>query len=853
MSDTNSPEYNNDRYNIRATESKWQKIWNDNNAFKTDEDSDKEPFYVLEMFPYPSGAIHVGHVRNYTLGDVIARYKRAKGFNVLHPMGWDAFGLPAENAAIERGAQPATWTYENIATMRDQLKLMGLSLDWDREIATCHPEYFRHEQAMFLDFLKNGLAYQKVSTVNWDPVENTVLANEQVVDGKGWRSGAPVERKNLKQWFLKTTEFADELLSELDNMPNWPERVKTMQKHWIGKSEGVKFGFDVEGHNDKLEVYSTRPDTIFGVTFCAIAPEHPLALKVAENNQNAQEFIKECQGLGTSEDAIEKAEKKGFKTEFTAIHPFTGAKLPIYIGNYVLYTVGTGAVMGVPAHDARDNDFAKKYGLEIPVVERNKVSGEPTGMNEYGTDDILENSGDYSGMNAVDAKEAIIEWFETQNLGQRTTNFRLRDWGVSRQRYWGCPIPVVYRVSDGACIPVPKDQLPITLPDDVDFSLHGNPLDNHPTWKHTTCPETGEPAIRETDTFDTFFESSWYFARYTDPRNQSKAFEADKANKWLPVDQYIGGVEHAVMHLLYARFFTRALKKCGYLDIEEPFKGLYTQGMVNHRAYKNSNDKWVFPTDVIKNDDGSLIEKGSNLKVTAGAVIKMSKSKKNVIDPTDIFESYGADAARLFILSDSPPDRDLEWSEAGLDGAWRFINKLYRSVQDTVGKPVNADVDNALARKTHQTIAGISNDIENFHYNKSVARIRELYNAAEQAGVSDDAYTYALQTIVQLLSPIVPHLCEELWESLGHKTPLYLANWPTFNEAFLMDENVTIGVQINGKVRGTITVPTDIDKDTLEKEAMNDDHIAKYLDGKTVRKIIAIPGKIVNIVVSDAA
>ncbi len=850
MSDTSD----NDRYNIRATESKWQKIWNDNNAFKTDDDSDKEPFYVLEMFPYPSGAIHVGHVRNYTLGDVVARYKRAKGYNVLHPMGWDAFGLPAENAAIERGAQPATWTYENIAVMRGQLKLMGLSLDWDREIATCHPDYFKHEQAMFLDFLKNGLAYQKESTVNWDPVENTVLANEQVVDGKGWRSGAAVERKNLKQWFLKTTQFADELLSELDNMPDWPERVKTMQKHWIGKSEGITFSFDISGpdlaSDEKLPVYTTRIDTIMGTSFAVLAPEHPLSLKLAETDKDAEAFLEECSTMGTSEEAIERAEKKGFKTPYTVRHPFTNEDMPVYIGNFVIYTYGTGAVKSAPAHDERDFDFATKYGLPIrPVITgAGFEDGKP--FTSKGT---LVNSDEWDGLTSDEAITKIIACMEKMGIGEGQTNYRLRDWGVSRQRYWGCPIPVVYRTSDGACVPVSKDQLPITLPDDVDFSQHGNPLDNHPTWKHTTCPETGEPAIRETDTFDTFFESSWYFARYTDPRNENKPFEASKANKWLPVDQYIGGVEHAVMHLLYARFFTRAMKHCGYLDIKEPFKGLYTQGMVNHRAYKNADDKWVFPSDIIKNDDGSLSEKGSNLKVTAGAVIKMSKSKKNVIDPTDIFESYGADAARLFILSDSPPDRDLEWSEAGLDGAWRFINKLYRSVQDIVDKPVDNDVDNELARKAHQTISGISDDIENFHYNKSVARIRELYNMAEQVGMDDDAYTYALQTIVQLLSPIVPHLCEELWENLGHKTPLYLSDWPTFNEAYLIDENVTIGVQINGKVRGTITVPTDIDKDTLEKEAMNDDHIAKYLNGKTVRKIIAIPGKIVNIVVSDAA
>lgn len=842
-----------DRYNIRATEAKWQKMWAERESFTTREDATKPTYYVLEMFPYPSGRIHVGHVRNYTLGDVVARYRRACGFNVLHPMGWDAFGLPAENAAIERNVQPSKWTYENIAAMREQLKLMGLSLDWSREIATCHPEYYRHEQAMFLDFLNNGLAYQKESMVNWDPVENTVLANEQVVDGKGWRSGAPVERRNLRQWFLKTTEFAEDLLSELDNLPDWPERVKTMQRNWIGKSEGVTFHFDIKGPglatDEKLLVYTTRIDTIMGTSFAVLAPEHPLANKLAETDASAADFIKDCMALGTSEEAIEGAEKKGYKTPYTVRHPFTNEDMPVYIGNFVIYTYGTGAIKSAPAHDERDFAFAKKYGLPIrPVITgANYEDGKP-----YSTKGKLINSCEWDGLSSEEAITKIIDRMEEMGIGKRQVNFRLRDWGVSRQRYWGCPIPVVYRVSDGACIPVPKDQLPVHLPDDVDFSQPGNPLANHPTWKFTTCPETGEPAIRETDTFDTFFESSWYFARFTDARNEAIGFDATKANHWLPVDQYIGGIEHAVMHLLYARFFTRALKKCGYLDLDEPFKGLYTQGMVTHMSYKDEAGKWVNPADVIKDDKGALTHKDTGGKVTAGRVEKMSKSKKNVIDPADIFETYGADAARLFILSDSPPDRDLEWSESGLDGAWRYLNKLYRTVLTHKDKPLNLNVNNNLRRKLHQTIHAVGQDIEGFHFNKAVARIRELTNFMESCN-DDPAMGEAVRVVTQLLGPITPHIAEELWGNLGNTTLLCETPWPKADPALLVDDTVTMGVQINGKVKTSITVAKDINKEQLEQAALNDDNVQRYLNGRTIQKIIAVPGRIVNIVVQDAA
>ncbi len=841
------------RYNIKSTEAKWQKIWSDQNSFATEDNSDKPKYYVLEMFPYPSGRIHVGHVRNYTLGDVVARYRRACGYNVMHPMGWDAFGLPAENAAIERDEHPGTWTYQNIDIMRDQLKLMGLSLDWSREVTTCAPDYYKHEQAMFLDFLANGLAYQKESVVNWDPVENTVLANEQVVDGKGWRSGAPVERRNLRQWFLKTTEFGDSLLSELDNLPDWPDRVKIMQRNWIGRSEGITFNFDISGPglaaDEKLQVYTTRIDTIMGTSFAVLAPEHPIAQKLAETHAGAAAFIKECMALGTSEEAIEGAEKKGYKTPYTVRHPFTNEQMPVYIGNFVIYTYGTGAIKSAPAHDERDYAFATKYGLPIrPVITGPNVEDGKA----YTAKGTLINSGEWDGLTSESAITKIIDRMEEMGIGKRQVNFRLRDWGVSRQRYWGCPIPIVYRTSDGKAIPVPKDQLPVTLPEDVDFSKPGNPLANHPTWKHTTCPETGEPAVRETDTFDTFFESSWYFLRYADPHNDTKGFDAEKANHWMPVDQYIGGVEHAVMHLLYARFFTRALKKCGYLNVEEPFKGLYTQGMVTHVSYKDEIGKWVAPADVVKDDSGKLTHKDTGGKVIQGPVFKMSKSKKNVIDPADIFETYGADAARMFILSDSPPDRDLEWSESGLDGAWRYLNRVYRLVNTHKDKSVDASVDTPLRRKLHQTVHGVQNDIEGFAFNKAVARIRELTNMME-AEPNDPAQGEAVRVLVQLLSPITPHITEELWQTLGNKELLCDSPWPSIEERFLVNETVTLGVQINGKVRATITVAPDADKSQLEAAAMQDEAVKRYIDGKKVNKVIAIPGKIVNIVVQDAA
>lgn len=854
------------RYNIQETEKKWQKIWADEKAFHVDENAEgKEKYYVLEMFPYPSGNIHVGHVRNYTLGDVVARFRKAEGYNVLHPMGWDAFGLPAENAAIENGRHPAEWTYENIATMREQLKAMGLSFDWDREIATCSPDYYRHEQKMFLDFFKNGLAYRKESVVNWDPVENTVLANEQVVDGCGWRSGAPVERRTLNQWFLKISEFAEDLLVGLDDLGGWPEKVRVMQDNWIGKSQGLQFNWDINGHDEDLEVYTTRPDTIFGASFVAIAPDHPLANTLAGKVAGFDDFIQQCQSLGTSEAAIEKADKLGFDTGFTVNHPFVAGKtLPIYIANFILMDYGTGAVFGVPAHDQRDFEFATKYKLDIKAVvipEGEDPARFDVGEAAYSGDGKLANSEFLDGLDIETAKTTIISKIEALGLGEGKTQYRIRDWGVSRQRYWGCPIPMVH-CADCGVVGVPEDQLPITLPEDVNFDEAGSPLANHPTWKNTTCPECGKDAQRETDTFDTFFESSWYFARFCDSQNEDKAFDKDKADYWLPVDQYIGGVEHAVMHLLYARFFTRALSACGYTDVKEPIKALYTQGMVNHATYKDGDGKWVFPKDVTKQDDGSFTHTTTGLSVEQGAIIKMSKSKKNVIDPQEIMDSYGADAARFFILSDSPPDRDLEWSEAGLEGAWRFINRVHRITHEALDQLPAANSDaplefsdesKTLRSLAHKTAHDIKNDFTNFHMNKAVARTREFTNAIAAFKPQNDQDQWvlreALEYLTRVMNPMVPHLTEQLWKDLGHKTDLYATNWPVIDTSLIVEDSVNIAVQVNGKLRATIKMSKDVEKSDAEEQALNEPAVMRAIEGKTIRKVIVVPGRVVNVVV----
>ncbi|MFH1159117.1 MAG: leucine--tRNA ligase, partial [Pseudomonadota bacterium] len=678
-----------DRYNVKETEARWQKIWEDRRAFNVTEDKSKKKFYALAMFPYPSGKLHVGHMRNYTMADIVARYKRAQGYNVLNPMGWDAFGLPAENAAIENKTHPAKWTHANIEAMKKDLKIMGLAIDWSREITTCAPEYYRHEQKFFLDFLKAGLAYQKESVVNWDPVENTVLANEQVVDGRGWRSGAPVERKKLTQWFLKITAFADDLLDGLKTLDGWPEKVRLMQENWIGRSQGVKFRFDLVNHaSGELEIFTTRPDTIFGASFVAISPDHPLAAELATGRKDVTEFIKECHRSGTSAALLETAEKKGFDTGLEVRHPFVkGATLRVFIANFVLMEYGTGAIFGCPAHDQRDLDFARKYHLPVlPVVI---PEGEDPESFRIGTEATtgggrLCNSDFLNGLSMEEAKAEVIRRLEKSGKGEGITLTRLRDWGVSRQRYWGCPIPVVHCPACGV-VPVAEKDLPVTLPEDVDFSKPGNPVANHPTWKKTTCPACKAPAERETDTFDTFFESSWYQFRYADPHNAVRGFDRDKVSYWAPVDQYIGGIEHAVMHLLYARFFTRALRKCGYLDFDEPFKALFTQGMVVHETYKDEQGKWLYPEEVQPPEVDENGKKHYRLKARPGSysigrIEKMSKSKKNVIGLEEVSENYGMDAARLLVLSDSPPERDVEWTEGGIEGSWKYINRLWRLV-----------------------------------------------------------------------------------------------------------------------------------------------------------------------------
>ncbi len=845
------------RYNQKTTEKKWQKTWADNGTFEVSEDSSKPKYYVLEMFPYPSGRIHMGHVRNYTLGDVVARYKRAKGFNVLHPMGWDAFGLPAENAAIENNVHPAKWTRENISAMRDQLKTMGLSYDWTREISTCEPEYYKHEQRMFLEFLDSDLVYRKESWVNWDPVENTVLANEQVIDGKGWRSGEAVEKRKLSQWFLKITEFAEELKEDLAELERWPDKVRIMQENWIGRSEGAYVRFDLKGIDGDLEVYTTRPDTLFGASFCALAANHPLSQSLAGNDTELAGFIAECNRMGTSEAELERAEKKGYDTGLKVAHPFLrDLELPVYVANFVLMEYGTGAIFGCPAHDQRDLDFARKYDLRVvPVVcpAGEDIDSFEIGNEAFVGDGRLVNSDFLDGLDVTTGITKVIDRLVENGAGERAINYRLRDWGVSRQRYWGCPIPVVH--CDGCrIVPVPLDELPVALPEDVDLSVAGNPLDTHPSWKHTNCPQCGKAAVRETDTFDTFFESSWYFARFCSPGSEDIGFTRDAADYWLPVDQYIGGIEHAVLHLLYSRFFTRALKKCGYLDVKEPFAGLLTQGMVCHATYRDGDGKWVFPSDVVEGDGGMLTHSSNGASVTKGRSEKMSKSKRNVVDPEEIISTYGADTARLFMLSDSPPDRDLDWTESGIEGAWRYVNRLWRLAdavaaieKDTAATGVDLEIQTLL----HKTIDGVTSDLEKFHFNKAVARIRELTNALEQKheSLSGDQLRATLGGLVCLVGPMMPHLAEEMWHKLGHTGMVADQPWPVAQSEFLHDETVTVAVQVNGKLRGTIDLAKDCPQDLAETEALKIENVVAALGGKSPKKVIVVANRIVNVVV----
>ena len=853
-----------EKYNPRAIESKWQSYWRNNNTFKSELNKKKEKYYVLEMFPYPSGKIHMGHVRNYTLGDVIARYKRAKGFNVMHPMGWDAFGLPAENAAIENNISPGKWTYENIDTMRSQLQSMGLSIDWDREVATCDKEYYHQQQKLFLQFYKKDLIYKKESLVNWDPVENTVLANEQVIDGKGWRSGADIEQKKLSQWFFKITSHANSLLDSLEEMPGWPEKVKTMQKNWIGRSVGCEIHFEIESSYkeykpEKLEIFTTRPDTIFGATFIAISPFHQIVDDILEYDPDIVEEINKLRSQKLNEETISKNEKIGIPTALEIKHPFIeGKKLPLFIANFILMDYGTGAIYGCPAHDQRDFDFAKKYGLEIIEVIKPNDTGTTIDNEAYTGEGSLINSSFLNGLKIAEAKEKIINELEKVKIGKKTINYRLRDWGISRQRYWGCPIPILYR-EDGEIIPVPEKDLPIELPNEVDLTQSGNPLENHPDWKYTTCPITGMKAIRETDTLDTFVDSAWYFLRFCSPKN-SDPFDENEINYWMPVDQYVGGIEHAILHLLYSRFFTKALK---IKKINEPFKSLFTQGMVCHATYKNKDSAWVFPNDV-EEKDGKLYQISNGLDVTMGAIESMSKSKKNVIDPEEIIKSYGSDSARWFMLSDSPPERDINWSDSGIHGSWRFCQKIWSTITSNLSILNDKNItlhnqdssENAmvLLQNTHQSLDAVTKSIENFQMNVGVAKIYELINHISKFRVFDESDKKALKTsliiLIRIIEPMVPHLAEECWNLCGNSKSLTSEPWPDVDEKYLVKETVKVVIQVNGKRRAEVETKIRASEDEVMKEVKNIKSVNEQIQNSVIIKKIFVPNKILNIVIS---
>ncbi len=876
-----------DRYNARDAEPRWQKFWDARETFATPNDDPRPKYYVLEMFPYPSGRIHMGHVRNYTMGDVVARYKRAKGFNVLHPMGWDAFGLPAENAAMERKISPGAWTHQNIAAMKAQLKSMGLSLDWRREIATCDPEYYKHQQRMFLDFLKAGLVERKQSKVNWDPVDQTVLANEQVIDGRGWRSGAVVEQRELTQWFFKITAYAQDLLDALDRLDRWPEKVRTMQKNWIGRSEGllVRFALDAKttpAGEDELQIYTTRPDTLFGAKFMALSPDHPLAAAAAQKNPALATFIADCKRMGVAQEVIDKADKLGFDTGIKAIHPFDpGWKLPVYVANFILMDYGTGAIFGCPAHDQRDLDFVNKYGLgNTPVVCPPEIDPKTFIITDtaYDGDGRMINSRFLDGMTIVQAKEEVARRLEAETrignpVAQRQVNFRLRDWGISRQRYWGCPIPIIHCATCGV-VPVPIKDLPVKLPVDVVFDRPGNPLDRHPTWKHVACPQCDGPATRETDTMDTFVDSSWYFARFTDPWDEDAPTDRKVVDGWLPVDQYIGGIEHAILHLLYSRFFTRAMKATGHAGIDEPFAGLFTQGMVVHETYRAADGAWVAPNEIkIEGSDddrrATLITTGAPVEI--GPIEKMSKSKRNTVDPDDIIAAYGADTARWFMLSDSPPDRDVNWTERGVQGAWRFTQRLWRAVSEAAEVKAPASRPSefgppalALRKAAHRTLAKVSDAIEKLHFNVAVANIYEFCGALQGAlteaegakgEIAPDlapdlawAIREAADILVQVFNPMMPHLGEECWAVLGHQTPVAEATWPEVEPALLVEDSVTLPVQVNGKKRAEVTVARDASNGDIEAAVLRLEAVQKALDGKAPKKVIIVPHRIVNVV-----
>ncbi|WKW50020.1 leucine--tRNA ligase [Rhodomicrobium lacus] len=864
-----------ERYNAPEREKHWQRIWEEQQTFLTSTDRSRPKYYVLEMFPYPSGRIHVGHVRNYTMGDVVARYKRARGFNVLHPFGWDAFGLPAENAAIQKNINPREWTYDNIEAMRTQLKRIGLSLDWTREFATCDPEYYHQQQRIFQAFYKKGLVYRKKSKVNWDPVDHTVLANEQVIDGRGWRSGALVEQKELAQWFFKITHYADDLLDGLDTLDKWPDKVRLMQRNWIGKSQGLLMRFSLSGSglptgHETVQVFTTRPDTLFGASFVGISPEHPLARELAKTDPKLVEFIEDCRRIGTAQEDIDRAEKKGYDTGLFAAHPFDeGVKLPVYVANFILMDYGTGAIFGCPAHDQRDLDFARKYNLTVKAVvipEDADPAEFKVGDEAYTGPGLLQNSSFLNGLTVDAAKEEVADRLAKRGIGEKKTTFRLRDWGVSRQRYWGCPIPVIHCEKCGA-VPVPDKDLPVRLPDDVSFDKPGNPLDHHPTWKHVECPTCGGKATRETDTFDTFVDSSWYFARFTAP-HAAEPVESAQADYWLPVDQYIGGVEHAILHLLYARFFTRAMKDCGYLGLAEPFNALFTQGMVLHETYFDDKQNWLAP-DEVKIETESGVRKAFRLDgapISIGSIEKMSKSKKNTIDPDVFTQHYGADVARWFVLSDSPPERDVVWTEEGVQGAWRFTQRVWRLLNEAEPRlaPVDARAPAtfsapalALRRAAHKGLAAVAEEIEGLRFNRAIAAVYEFANALQGAlqdkgTAGDESFGFALREasvfFVHMINPIMPHLAEEGFSLLGYNTLLANEAWPEVEQSLLVDDTVTIAVQVNGKRRDEIVVPRNADRADVEAAALRLESVTRAVDGRPIKKVIVVPERIVNVV-----
>ncbi len=873
-----------ERYNPREVEQHWQAVWDERRLFAAENDDPRPKYYVLEMFPYPSGRIHIGHTRNYAMGDVVARYKRARGWNVLHPMGWDAFGMPAENAAMQNKIHPKEWTYDNIATMREQLKLMGLSIDWSRELATCDPEYYAQQQRLFLDFLAAGLVDRKTAKVNWDPVDQTVLANEQVIDGKGWRSGAPVEQRELTQWFLKITEYSEELLSAIGDLERWPDRVRLMQRNWIGRSEGlrIRFAFNTPPPTGDacLEVFTTRHDTLFGASFMAVSPDHPIAAACAEADPELAAFIQECRTLGTSAEAIETAEKKGYDTGLTVRHPFDDRILKVYVANFVLMGYGTGAIFGCPGHDQRDFDFAKKYGLSIiPVVAPDEVlngsdlaawvAAYSDQREAFVGDGRMINSDFLDGMSIADAKEEVASRLESRAIGNapegaREVNYRLRDWGISRQRYWGCPIPIIH-CDDCGAVPVPESDLPVRLPDDIDFDKPGNPLDRHATWSKVACPQCGKPARRETDTMDTFVDSSWYFARFTAPRLDTPT-DRDVVNAWLPVDQYIGGIEHAILHLLYSRFFTRAMRKTGHLDIDEPFAGLFTQGMVVHETYRDAAGEWIEPAAVrIEGQDGDrkALHAETGEPLTIGSLEKMSKSRRNTVGPEDITGLYGADTARWFMLSDSPPERDVEWTDAGVEGAhrhvqrvWRLISRLAEKLQPPGQTKPAAFGDAALElrRHVHRTIDTVTQDLERLRFNRAIAQLYELTNVlANAANAGDDAdlgwaLREAAEALVVMFAPMMPHLAEECWRILGHETLVAETAWPDAEPDLLTVETVLLPVQVNGKKRAELTIAVDASEEDVQSAALALEPVQRFLEGRAPRRVVVVPNRIVNVV-----